>query len=57
MGTYPTPRRIALAGLISSGLVSAPMLAGLAGSAAFYLRPLATLRALSRVGLRLSGAA
>jgi pimeloyl-ACP methyl ester carboxylesterase len=57
MGTYPTPRRIALAGLISSGLVSAPMLAGLGGSAAFYLRPLATLRALSRVGLRLSGAA
>ncbi len=57
MGTYPTPRRIALAGLISSGLVSAPMLVGLAGSAAFYLRPLATLRALSRVGLRLSGAA
>ena len=53
---YASPRRVALAGLVSTGLVSAPMLAGLAGSAAFYLRPLATLRALSRVGLRLSGA-
>ena len=53
---YPSPRRVALAGLVSTGLVSAPMLAGLAGSAAFYLRPLATLRTLSRVGLRLSGA-
>ena len=53
---YPSPRRVALAGLVSTGLVSGPMLAGLAGSAAFYLRPLATLRTLSRVGLRLSGA-
>ena len=53
---YPTPRRVALAGLISSGLISAPMLAGIAGSAAFYLRPLATMRAISRAGLRLSGA-
>ena len=53
---YPNPRRVALAGLISAGLLSAPVLAGLAGSAAFYLRPLATLRALARVGLRLSGA-
>ncbi len=53
---YPTPRRVALAGLVSTGLLSAPMLAGIAGSAAFYLRPLATLRALSRAALRLSGA-
>lgn len=53
---FTTPRRVALAGLISTGLLSAPMLAGLAGGAAFYLRPLATLRALSRAGLRLSGA-
>ena len=53
---FPTPRRVALAGLISTGLVSTPMLAGLAGSAAFYLRPMATLRTLSRAGLRLSGA-
>ena len=52
----PTPRNAALAGLLSAGLLSAPMVAGIAGSAAFYLRPLATLRALSRAGLRLSGA-
>lgn len=50
---YPKPRRATLAGLISAGLLSAPMLAG---SVAFYLRPLATLRAISRAGLRLSGA-
>lgn len=53
---YPTPQRVALAGLVSTGLLSAPMLAGVAGSAAFYLRPQATIRTLSRVGLRLSGA-
>lgn len=55
-GAYPTPRRVALAGLISTGLITAPMLATLAGSVAFYLRPMATLRALSRFGLRLAGA-
>ena len=54
-GALPTTRQTALAGLVSAGLLSTPMIAGLAGSAAFYLRPLATLRTLSRAGLRLSG--
>ncbi|WP_166398005.1 alpha/beta fold hydrolase [Rubrobacter marinus] len=53
---FRTPRRFALAGLLSTGLLSAPVLLGLAGSVAFYLRPMATFRALSRAGLRLSGA-
>lgn len=53
---FATPRRAALAGLFSAGLISAPMLAGGILGAAFYLRPLATLRQISRAGLRLAGA-
>lgn len=55
----PRPvRRAVLAGTASTallaGLSAAP---AIAGSVAFYRRPMATLRAASRAGLRLSGAA
>ena len=53
---FPTPRRIALAGLFSAGLLTAPMIAGGILGAVFYLRPLATIRRFSRIGLRLAGA-